>query len=49
MRPNVFFRLVVPIGLFSAVVVALVVVSIQGLRPNSQDTSAFYLEKMDQL
>ncbi|KAH9989381.1 hypothetical protein BJV74DRAFT_773121, partial [Russula compacta] len=36
-------------GLFSAVVAALVAVSVQDLRPNSQDTSAFYLEKMYQL
>ncbi|KAH9989390.1 hypothetical protein BJV74DRAFT_885207 [Russula compacta] len=33
-------------GLFSAVIAALVAVSIQGLRPNSQDTSAFYLKEM---
>ncbi|KAH9989383.1 hypothetical protein BJV74DRAFT_838366 [Russula compacta] len=36
-------------GLFSAAVASLVTVSIQDLRPNSQDTSAFYLEKMYQL
>jgi Family of unknown function (DUF6535) len=35
--------------LFSAAVAALVAVSIQDLRPNSQDTSAFYLEKIFQL
>lgn len=33
-------------GLFSAVVGAVVVVSVQDLRPNSQDTSAFYLENI---
>ncbi|KAI9507188.1 hypothetical protein F5148DRAFT_146104 [Russula earlei] len=36
-------------GLFSAVVAALVVVSLQDLRPNSQDRAAFYLEKMYEL
>ncbi|KAH9963335.1 hypothetical protein BC827DRAFT_1266612 [Russula dissimulans] len=36
-------------GLFSAVLTALVVVSVQDLRPNSQDTSAFYLEKLYEL
>jgi hypothetical protein len=36
-------------GLFSAVVATLVAVSVQDLRPNSQDTSSFYLEKMYQL
>ncbi|KAH9980789.1 hypothetical protein BJV74DRAFT_981447 [Russula compacta] len=36
-------------GLFSAVVAALAAVFIQDLRPNSQDQSAFYLEKMYQL
>jgi hypothetical protein len=36
-------------GLFSAVIAALIVVSLQDLRPNSQDTSAFYLEKLYQL
>ena len=34
---------------FSAVVTALIAVSVQDLQPNSQDTSAFYLEKMYQL
>ena len=33
-------------GLFSAVVGAVVVVSVQDLSPNSQDTSAFYLENI---
>ncbi|KAH9955731.1 hypothetical protein BJV74DRAFT_954766 [Russula compacta] len=33
-------------GLFSASVAALLAVSIQDLIPNSQDTSAFYLEKI---
>jgi hypothetical protein len=36
-------------GLFSAVVATMLSVSIQDLKPNSQDTSAFYLEKMYQL
>ncbi|KAI0246123.1 hypothetical protein BJV78DRAFT_1135867, partial [Lactifluus subvellereus] len=36
-------------GLFSAAVAALVAVSIQDLRPNSQDTSAFYLANIYQL
>ncbi|KAH9989376.1 hypothetical protein BJV74DRAFT_454490 [Russula compacta] len=36
-------------GLFSVVVAVLVAVSVQDLRPNSQDASAFYLEKMYQL
>ncbi|KAH9991666.1 hypothetical protein BJV74DRAFT_741161, partial [Russula compacta] len=36
-------------GLFSAVVAALVAISVQDLRPNSQDTSAFYLKEMYQL
>ncbi|KAI0246131.1 hypothetical protein BJV78DRAFT_1286705 [Lactifluus subvellereus] len=36
-------------GLFSAAVAALAAVSIQDLRPNSQDTSAFYLENIYQL
>ncbi|KAH9989374.1 hypothetical protein BJV74DRAFT_773062, partial [Russula compacta] len=36
-------------GLFSAVVAALVSISIQDLRPNSQDTSNFYLKEMYQL
>jgi hypothetical protein len=36
-------------GLFSAVVAALVVLSAQDLKPNSQDTSAFYLERIYQL
>ncbi|KAI9432494.1 hypothetical protein H4582DRAFT_1795543, partial [Lactarius indigo] len=36
-------------GLFSAAVAALVAVSIQDLRPNSQDTSAFYLQNIYQL
>ncbi|KAH9054561.1 hypothetical protein EDB83DRAFT_1124026 [Lactarius deliciosus] len=36
-------------GLFSAAVAALVAVSIQDLRPNSQDTSAFYLQSIYQL
>jgi len=36
-------------GLFSAVVAAFVVVSVQDLRPNSQDISAFYLENIYQL
>jgi Family of unknown function (DUF6535) len=35
--------------LFSAAVAELVAVSIQDLRPNSQDTTAFYLEKIFQL
>jgi Family of unknown function (DUF6535) len=35
--------------LFSAAVAALVTVSIQDLRPNSQDTSAFYLANIYQL
>ena len=56
---NIYFRYVpygcayqlgaLQTGLFSAVVAAVVVVSVQDLRPNSQDTSAFYLEKMYQL
>ncbi|KAH9968268.1 hypothetical protein BC827DRAFT_1113751, partial [Russula dissimulans] len=33
-------------GLFSAAVAALLAVSVQDLRPNSQDTSAFYLENI---
>ncbi|KAH9056360.1 hypothetical protein EDB87DRAFT_1238152 [Lactarius vividus] len=36
-------------GLFSASVAALVAISIQDLRPNSQDTSAFYLQNIYQL
>ncbi|KAH9962491.1 hypothetical protein BGW80DRAFT_511664 [Lactifluus volemus] len=36
-------------GLFSAAVAALAAVSIQDLRPNSQDTSAFYLKNILQL
>ncbi|KAI0246132.1 hypothetical protein BJV78DRAFT_1158111 [Lactifluus subvellereus] len=36
-------------GLFSAAVAALAAVSIQDLRPNSQDTSAFYLGNIYQL
>ncbi|KAI0002891.1 hypothetical protein BJV74DRAFT_758743, partial [Russula compacta] len=36
-------------GLFSAVVATFVAVSIQDIRPNSQDTSAFYLREMYQL
>ncbi|KAI0301534.1 hypothetical protein B0F90DRAFT_1628611 [Multifurca ochricompacta] len=36
-------------GLFSAAVAALVAVSIQDLRPSSQDTSAFYLQNIYQL
>lgn len=36
-------------GLFSAAVAALVAVTIQDLRPNSQDTSAFYLQNIYQL
>ena len=36
-------------GLFSAVVATLVSISVQDLRPNSQDTSAFYLEQMYKL
>jgi len=57
--PNVFFQVVVvgtdrkatctQTGLFSAVLAALVVVSVQDIRPNPQDTSAFYLEKMYEL
>src|SRR6266851_4053989 len=35
--------------LFSAVVAVLVAVSLQDLRPNPQDTSSFYLEKLYQL
>src|SRR6266851_5602580 len=35
--------------LFSAVVAVLVAVSVQDLRPNPQDTSSFYLEKLYQL
>ena len=35
-------------GLFSAVVAALIAVSLQDLRPNSQETSAFYLGKLDE-
>ena len=35
--------------MFSAAVAALVVVSIQDLRPNSQDTSVFYLQNIVQL
>src|SRR5579863_1964151 len=36
-------------GLFSAAVATLVSVSVQDLKPNSQDISAFYLAKMYQL
>lgn len=36
-------------GLFSAAVATLVALSIQDLRPNSQDTSAFYLQNIYQL
>ncbi|KAH9989388.1 hypothetical protein BJV74DRAFT_922893, partial [Russula compacta] len=36
-------------GLFSAVVATLVSISVQDLRPNSQDISAFYLGKMYQI
>ncbi|KAI0250367.1 hypothetical protein BJV78DRAFT_1128144, partial [Lactifluus subvellereus] len=36
-------------GLFSAAVAALVAVSIQDLRPNSQDNSAFYLANIYKL
>ena len=36
-------------GLFSASVAALAAVSVQDLRPNPQDTSAFYLENIYQL
>ncbi|KAI9433329.1 hypothetical protein H4582DRAFT_1003036 [Lactarius indigo] len=36
-------------GLFSAAVATLVALSIQDLRPNSQDTSAFYLQHIYQL
>ncbi|KAH9980939.1 hypothetical protein BGW80DRAFT_1162822, partial [Lactifluus volemus] len=36
-------------GLFSAAVATLLAVSIQDLRPNSQDISAFYLAKIYQL
>ncbi|KAH9971346.1 hypothetical protein BGW80DRAFT_1253369 [Lactifluus volemus] len=36
-------------GLFSAAVAALVAVSIQDLKPNPQDTSAFYLKNILQL
>ena len=36
-------------GLFSAVVATMLSVSIQDLKPNPQETSAFYLEKMYQL
>ncbi|KAI0297591.1 hypothetical protein B0F90DRAFT_1938659 [Multifurca ochricompacta] len=36
-------------GLFSAAVAALISISIQDLRPNSQDTSAFYLQNIYQL
>ncbi|KAI0246129.1 hypothetical protein BJV78DRAFT_195755 [Lactifluus subvellereus] len=36
-------------GLFSAAVAALVAISIQDLRPSSQDTSTFYLAKIYQL
>ncbi|KAH9952546.1 hypothetical protein BGW80DRAFT_618337 [Lactifluus volemus] len=36
-------------GLFSAAIAALVAVSVQDLKPNSQDTSAFYLGKIFQL
>ncbi|KAH9971404.1 hypothetical protein BGW80DRAFT_457203 [Lactifluus volemus] len=36
-------------GLFSAAVAALVAVSVQDLKPNSQDTSAFYLANIYQL
>ncbi|KAH9055326.1 hypothetical protein EDB87DRAFT_1567519, partial [Lactarius vividus] len=36
-------------GLFSAAVATLVSVSIQDLRPNSQDTTAFYLANIYQL
>ncbi|KAI0288240.1 hypothetical protein BC826DRAFT_878409, partial [Russula brevipes] len=35
--------------LFSVVVAVLITVSIQDLRPNSQDTSAFYLENIYQV
>jgi hypothetical protein len=33
-------------GLFSAVVATMIAVSIQDLKPNSQDTSAFYLKQI---
>src|SRR6266851_1829241 len=33
-------------GLFSAVIAAVVVVSVQDLKPDPQETSAFYLQKM---
>ncbi|KAH9959540.1 hypothetical protein BGW80DRAFT_1183447, partial [Lactifluus volemus] len=36
-------------GLFSAAVAALLAVSIQDLRPNPQDTAAFYLANIYQL
>jgi len=36
-------------GLFSAVVAGLVIVALQDLRPNSQDTSAFYLANIYQI
>jgi hypothetical protein len=36
-------------GLFSAVIAAVVVVSVQDLKPDPQETSAFYLQKMYQL
>ncbi|KAI0293685.1 hypothetical protein B0F90DRAFT_1642301, partial [Multifurca ochricompacta] len=36
-------------GLFSAGVAALLAVSIQDIRPNSQDTSAFYLQSIYQV
>ncbi|KAI0253423.1 hypothetical protein BJV78DRAFT_1123231, partial [Lactifluus subvellereus] len=36
-------------GLFSAAVAALAAVTVMDLKPNSQDTSAFYLEKIYQL
>ncbi|KAH9971547.1 hypothetical protein BGW80DRAFT_1320911, partial [Lactifluus volemus] len=36
-------------GLFSAAVAALVAISVQDLRPNPQDTSAFYLANIYQL
>ncbi|KAI0250418.1 hypothetical protein BJV78DRAFT_559246 [Lactifluus subvellereus] len=36
-------------GLFSAAVAALVAVTVGDLKPNSQDTSAFYIEKIYQL
>src|SRR5712691_7359938 len=36
-------------GLFSATVAALVAVSVQDLKPNSQDISAFYLANIYQI